>query len=181
MSADLEGIDGIVLPGGESTTMSNLLQSSGLFEPLAQRMEAGLPVFGTCAGLILLATEIIDGRDDQRCFGALDVVVRRNAYGRQIDSFETELEVEGSEHPVPAVFIRAPSIESLGSDVRVLSHEGERACLVRQGRVLAASFHPELTRDTVVHRLFMDIVREDGVLPIPGALRRGHNVAAANE
>ncbi|HUO47869.1 MAG TPA: pyridoxal 5'-phosphate synthase glutaminase subunit PdxT [Acidimicrobiales bacterium] len=120
--SDLPGIDGLVIPGGESTTMSMLLESSGLAEPLAKELDAGLPAFGTCAGLILLATAILDGRPDQRCFGAVDVTVRRNAFGRQRESFECDLEVRGLEGgPVHAVFIRAPVVAAVGPGVEVLA------------------------------------------------------------
>ncbi|MFM7534756.1 MAG: pyridoxal 5'-phosphate synthase glutaminase subunit PdxT [Acidimicrobiales bacterium] len=152
--ADLTGIDGIVLPGGESTTMSMLLESSGLFGPLRDRLLGGLPAFGTCAGMILLAREVLDGRSDQRCFGALDVAVRRNAYGRQVDSFETDLDVAGLDRPFHAVFIRAPAIESNGPAVVVLARHEGRPVLVRQGSVYAAAFHPELSGDARLHALF---------------------------
>lgn len=157
-SDDLVDLDGLVLPGGESTTMSNLLVSSGMFAAVSRAVADGLPVFGTCAGMILLAAHILDGRDDQVSLNAIDIEVRRNAYGRQIDSFETELEVDGIDHPVPAVFIRAPAVEALGEGVDVLAREGGRPCLVRQGRVLASAFHPELTRDHSIHELFLEIV-----------------------
>jgi pyridoxal 5'-phosphate synthase pdxT subunit len=168
--ADLVGLDGIVLPGGESTTLSLLLESSGLWAPLAAQLADGLPVFGTCAGLVLLANEVFDGRPDQRSFCRLDCVVRRNGYGRQAESFESELDAPklaaalGEEdRPLPAVFIRAPVIESAGPRAEVLATlagaHGERwpvAC--RQGPVLATSFHPELTADRRLHRLFVDEV-----------------------
>jgi pyridoxal 5'-phosphate synthase pdxT subunit len=179
MVDDLRNLDGIVLPGGESTTMSNLLVSSGLFEPLADRLHLGLPVFGTCAGMILLASRIIDGREDQRSFGMIDISVRRNAYGRQIDSFETDLDIVGIGHQVPAVFIRAPAIDSIGPDVRVLSREGEHPCLVREGRALAASFHPELTTDTSVHEMFVTIVRESLERDVRDAAVSGNTVGAS--
>lgn len=161
-SEDLDGLDGLVLPGGESTTMSNLLVSSGLFESLSSRIRGGLTVFGTCAGMILLSSRIVDGRDDQVCFGVIDMEVRRNAYGRQVDSFETLLNVKGVERPVPALFIRAPIAVSLGSEVEVLASENEHPCLVRQGGVLASSFHPELTDDTAVHSIFLEMVMAAG-------------------
>ncbi len=178
-AADLDGLDGIVLPGGESTTMSNLLMSSGLFEPLADRLRSGLAVLGTCAGMILLATRIIDGRDDQRSFGVIDVAVRRNAYGRQIDSFETELDIDGVGHRVPAVFIRAPAIESIGPGVSVLSQERNLPCLVRQGRALAASFHPELTTDTSVHEIFLRIIRDSVQQDVRDISLSGNTVSAS--
>ncbi len=164
---DLAGVDGIVLPGGESTTISMLLDSSGLFEPLGKELAAGMPAFGTCAGMILLAGSLADGRPDQHAFGAIDIAVRRNGFGRQIDSFETDLDVEGmGGGPLHAVFIRAPLVESVGGDVRVLA-EVERATatgtvrapvLCRQGPVLVAAFHPELTGDRRLHELFLTIV-----------------------
>ena len=156
---DLVDLDGLVIPGGESTTMSNLLVSSGMHARLEQEIGDGLPVFGTCAGMILLASHIRDGRDDQITLNAIDIDVRRNAYGRQVDSFETTLEVNGVDHPVPAVFIRAPAIESHGGAVEVLASANDRPCLVRQDRVMASSFHPELTQDPSIHSIFLDVVR----------------------
>ncbi len=154
---DLSGIEGLVLPGGESTTMSRLLALSGLFEPIADRLAGGMPAFGTCAGLILLAAEILDGRPDQRSFGVLDVAVRRNAFGRQVDSFETELEVDGlAGGAFPAVFIRAPVVERLGTGVEVLASVHSRPVLCRQGPVIAAAFHPELSDDLRLHRFFLE-------------------------
>lgn len=158
---DLDGVDGVVLPGGESTTMSNLLTSSGLFDDLKHRLADGLPVFGTCAGLILLARDVLDGRPDQRSFGALDATVRRNGYGRQLDSFETELDVAGLDAPLHGVFIRAPRIESIGPGVEVLAAHDDVPVLVRQGQVLAAAFHPELTADGRLHAQFVDLVRSE--------------------
>jgi pyridoxal 5'-phosphate synthase pdxT subunit len=153
---DLEGIAGLVLPGGESTTLSMLLESTGLFEVVAARLAAGdLRVFGTCAGLILLARQVLDGRPDQRTFGALDAVVRRNGYGRQLQSFEGSVVFGSGESPtLPAVFIRAPLIVSWGDEVEVLATLDGTPVLVRQDEVLASSFHPELTPDRRVHRLF---------------------------
>jgi 5'-phosphate synthase pdxT subunit len=158
-SKDLVGLDGLIIPGGESTTMSNLLVSSGVHASLVRAIGDGLPVFGTCAGMILLASRILDGRDDQISLGAIDIEVRRNAYGRQVDSFETVLEVAEVDHPVPAVFIRAPAIETRGKTVEVLASTSDRPCLVRQQRVMASSFHPELTQDTSIHSIFLDMVR----------------------
>jgi len=155
---DLHGLDGIILPGGESTTMSMLLESSELFDPLAEALDDGLAVFGTCAGLILLASEVIDGRDDQRCFGAIDLRVRRNAYGTQIQSFEADLVIDDLDGVFPAVFIRAPEVERAGAGVSVLARLDGDPVLCRSGRVLVASFHPELSHDGRLHRLFLDEV-----------------------
>ncbi|MGA0879454.1 MAG: pyridoxal 5'-phosphate synthase glutaminase subunit PdxT, partial [Ilumatobacteraceae bacterium] len=137
---DLADLDGMVLPGGESTTMGNLLGSSGLLQPLTTALSSGLPVLGTCAGLILLAQRILDGRSDQVSFGVLDVTVRRNGYGRQVDSFEGDVEVRGLGDPFHAVFIRAPIIEDVGESVEVLSSLDGHPILVRQARVMACSF-----------------------------------------
>ncbi len=153
---DLSGVEGLVLPGGESTTMSRLLALSGLFDPIAERLAAGMPAFGTCAGLILLAGEVLDGRPDQRSLGILDVAVRRNAFGRQVDSFETDLSVDGlGGGAFPAVFIRAPVVERVGEGVDVLASVGSHPVLCRQGPVLAAAFHPELSDDLRLHELFL--------------------------
>ncbi len=153
---DLSGVDALVLPGGESTTMSRLLDTSGLFSPLAARLADGMPAFGTCAGMILLASEILDGRPDQRSFGVVDVGVRRNAFGRQVDSFETDLDIEDlGGGTFPAVFIRAPMIERVGEGVEVLASVGGHPVLCRQGPILAAAFHPELSDDLRLHRLFL--------------------------
>jgi len=152
---DLDALDGIVLPGGESTTMSRLLTTSGLFDDLKGLLTDGLPVFGTCAGMILCAAEVLDGRPDQRGFGLLDLAVRRNGYGRQLDSFEAELDVVGLDAPFHAVFIRAPLVERVGPDVEVLAtHEGVPV-LVRAGACTVAAFHPELTDDDRLHELFV--------------------------
>ena len=151
--ADVAGLRGLVLPGGESTTLSMLLTSTGLFDLVAERVEAGLPVLGTCAGLVLLATEVLDGRPDQRSFAALDVAVRRNGFGRQVQSFEGSV-LYGEGTAMPAVFIRAPVIVRVGPGVDVLATLEGEPVLVRSGTVLAASFHPELTADRRVHELF---------------------------
>ena len=154
---DLSGIEGLILPGGESTTMSKLLDLSELFDPVAERLADGMPVFGTCAGLILLAGEILDGRADQRSFGTLDVSMRRNGFGRQLDSFETELAVDGlAGGTFPAVFIRAPVIERVGGGVEVLATVADHPVLCRQGPLLAAAFHPELSDDLRLHQLFLE-------------------------
>ena len=155
---DLDGIDALVMPGGESTTMSKLLASSGLFDEIKAMLSDGLPVFGTCAGMILLASEVSDGRADQLSFGAIDLSVRRNGYGRQVDSFETDLDVVDFEHPFHAVFIRAPLVVAVGSNVEVLAeHEGVPV-VARQGHVMVASFHPELTGDARLHARFLQEV-----------------------
>ena len=151
----LEALDALILPGGESTTMSMLLESSKLQQPIAERLQDGLPVFGTCAGLILLARGVLDGRADQHSFGALDIDVRRNAFGRQVDSFEAELDVAGLEAPFHGVFIRAPIVERAGARVEVLACVNDKPVLVRQGHVLAAAFHPELSDDDRIHRMFL--------------------------
>jgi 5'-phosphate synthase pdxT subunit len=156
--ADMEGVTGLVLPGGESTTLSMLLESTGLFDVLAERLDDGMPVLGTCAGLILLATEVVGGRPDQRSFGALSAVVQRNGFGRQLQSFESVVEF-GEGPGLPAVFIRAPRVVSVGPEVDVLAtlveaDGGSSPVLVRQGHVLASCFHPELTPDRRVHALF---------------------------
>jgi 5'-phosphate synthase pdxT subunit len=156
--AHLDGIDALVMPGGESTTMSRLLLTSGLFDPLAEMIADGLPVFGTCAGMILMSSEVLDGRPDQRSFATVDVAVRRNGYGRQVDSFEADIAVDGLDEPFHAVFIRAPKIERVGADVEVLAvHEGAPV-LVRQGTVTLASFHPEITGDARLHAQFISVV-----------------------
>jgi 5'-phosphate synthase pdxT subunit len=155
---DLDRVDALVMPGGESTTMSLLLTSSQLQQPIAERLDEGMPVFGTCAGLILLADGVIDGRSDQQAFGALDIDVRRNAFGRQVDSFEADLDVVGLDAPFHGVFIRAPIVERTGDSVDVLAQVEGKPVLVRQGRVLAAAFHPELSDDDRIHRMFLEEV-----------------------
>ena len=168
--ADLVGLAGLVLPGGESTTLSMLLESTGLFEAIAERItvsERPLPLLGTCAGLVLVAREVLDGRPDQRTFGVLDAVVRRNGYGRQGQSFEADLVFGSGEGPLlPTVFIRAPLLVSVGEDVDVLATLDGVPVLVRQGTVLASSFHPELTPDRRIHGLFAAMCGSDG----PGGL-----------
>jgi len=153
---DLLGLDGLVIPGGESTTISNLLVSSGLLDPIRAAIDSGLPVFGTCAGMILMASKIVDGRDDQIHFDLLPMSVRRNAYGRQVDSFETDIDVAGFDVPFHAVFIRAPMIVEVDDQVEVLATYGERPVLVRLNNRFASSFHPELTDDIRIHRLFVE-------------------------
>jgi 5'-phosphate synthase pdxT subunit len=154
---DLDDLQGIVFPGGESTAMAHLLKSSELREPLSELIVSGFPVLGTCAGLILLSNEILDGRADQWSFGALDVAVRRNGYGRQIASFEVSVEVSGVGE-YEAVFIRAPRIERVAASTTVLAtldREGDHPVLVRQGNLWGCSFHPELTSDTRIHDAFI--------------------------
>jgi 5'-phosphate synthase pdxT subunit len=153
--AHLDGIDALVMPGGESTTMSRLLVTSGLFDPLAEMIAHGLPVFGTCAGMILMSAEVLDGRPDQRTFATVDVAVRRNGYGRQVDSFEADIDVVGLDDPFHAVFIRAPKVEHVGADVEVLAVHEDAPVLVRQGTVTLAAFHPEITGDARLHAQFI--------------------------
>jgi 5'-phosphate synthase pdxT subunit len=156
---DLSGIDGIVLPGGESTTMSMLLESSGLAEPLGKELASGLPAFGTCAGMILLSRAISDGRANQRCYGAIDMTVRRNGYGGQLESFEYALQVSAlGEEPVHAIFIRAPVVEQTGQEVEVLARIESTPVICRQRSVLVTAFHPELSADRRVHELFVSMV-----------------------
>jgi 5'-phosphate synthase pdxT subunit len=158
---ELDAVDALVIPGGESTTMSHLLQEFELLEPLRQRVSDGLPVYGSCAGMILLATEIVDAGADGRQalpLRGIDMTVRRNAFGRQVDSFEGDIEFVGLETPVHAVFIRAPWVERVGEGVQVLARAADHAVAVRQGRMLATAFHPEITGDRRVHRLFVDII-----------------------
>ena len=167
--AELAEVDGLVLPGGESTTMSRLLETFELLEPLQRRIAEGMPTYGSCAGMILLARQVLDGRPDQRQLDGLDVVVRRNAFGRQVDSFEGDLDFEGLDGgPLHAVFIRAPWVEKAGDGVEILARVPDtadagaaaaRIVAVRQGAVLATAFHPELTGDERVHRLFVGMVR----------------------
>ncbi|MGV9307656.1 pyridoxal 5'-phosphate synthase glutaminase subunit PdxT [Nonomuraea sp. NPDC003727] len=158
--AELEAVDGLVIPGGESTTMWKLAEIFELLEPLRLRVKEGMPAYGSCAGMIMLADRIQDGIEGQQTIGGIDMVVRRNAFGRQVDSFEADLSFAGG--PVHAVFIRAPWVESVGSDVEVLATAppGDRIVAVRQGPLLATSFHPELTGDTRVHEYFVNMVRE---------------------
>jgi 5'-phosphate synthase pdxT subunit len=155
---DLDGVDGVVLPGGESTTMSQLLLSSGVFDVLTARIAGGLPALGTCAGLILLAQRVLDARPDQVSCSVLDVTVRRNGYGRQIDSFEADIAVAGLETPFTAVFIRAPIIEEVGNGVEILAMHNGMPVAVASQNVLAASFHPELTSDVRFHELFLHMI-----------------------
>jgi 5'-phosphate synthase pdxT subunit len=162
--SELEACDALVLPGGESTTMAKLARTFELFEPLRDRIKRGMPVFGTCAGMILLADRVEDGTADQETLGGLDITVRRNAFGRQVDSFEGEVAVAGVDGSVHGVFIRAPWVEAAGPGVEVLAQVGAgagagRIVAVRQGPLLATSFHPEVGGDTRIHQLFVDLVR----------------------
>ncbi|MFI0356649.1 pyridoxal 5'-phosphate synthase glutaminase subunit PdxT [Actinomadura sp. 9N407] len=162
---ELESVDALVIPGGESTTMWRLARTFELLEPLRKRIEAGMPAYGSCAGMIMLADRIRDGADGQETFGGIDMTVRRNAFGRQVDSFESEVRLTGvGDTPFHAVFIRAPWVESVGGGVQVLGRtEGgpniDRIVAVRQGRLMATAFHPELTGDHRVHHYFADLVR----------------------
>jgi 5'-phosphate synthase pdxT subunit len=158
---ELDGIDGLVIPGGESTTMSKLAIEFGLYEPVRELVAGGLPAYGSCAGMIMLATDVLDGRPDQRAFGGIDMTVRRNAFGRQVDSFEAAVDIDGIDGgSFHAVFIRAPWVERVGEAVDVLGRVVEgpaagRIVAVRQGNLLATAFHPELTGDLRVHRFFV--------------------------
>jgi len=159
--SELDAVDALVIPGGESTTISLLLREFDLLEPLRQRLAGGMPAYGSCAGMILLATEILDagapGREAE-ALGAIDMTVRRNAFGRQVDSFEGDIDVVGLDGPVQAVFIRAPWVERVGPAVEVLARADDHIVAVRQGPVLATAFHPEMTGDRRIHKLFVDIV-----------------------
>ena len=163
---ELEAVDGLVIPGGESTTIWKLAGIFELAEPIRKRIGGGLPVYGSCAGMIMLADRLLDAIGGQETFGGIDMTVRRNAFGRQVDSFESDIEVRGlegaPEHSLRAVFIRAPWVEQTGSEVEVLATVPGtgRIVAVRQGPLLATSFHPELTGDVRVHRLFVDMVRD---------------------
>ena len=158
---ELDAVDALVIPGGESTTMSHLLRDLNLLDPLRKRLADGFPAYGACAGMILLASEILDagaGGREAIPLGGIDITVRRNAFGRQIDSFEGDVEFAGFDDPVHAVFIRAPWVERVGDGVQVLARAAGHVVAVRQGRVLATAFHPEMTGDRRIHRLFVDIV-----------------------
>ncbi len=152
--SELSQVDALILPGGESTTIIHLAQNFDLYQPIKSAIAQGLPVYGSCAGMILLADRIIDGIEGQKSFGGLDITVRRNAFGRQVDSFESELTFNGE--AMHAVFIRAPWVEEVGPDVQVLSTAADHPVAVRQGSLLATSFHPELTQDLAVHRYFFE-------------------------
>ena len=161
----LDTIDALVIPGGESTTMSMLAVRDGLLEPLRAARAQGMPMYGSCAGMIMLADEVLDARPDQQTIGGLSMVVRRNAFGRQVDSFETDVDIAGMDEPFPAVFIRAPWVESVGEGVEVLArvtppNGADTIVAVRQGPLVATSFHPELTGDPRFHETFVRIVRQ---------------------
>ena len=180
--AELEAVDALVIPGGESTTMSKLAAAFELTEPLRKRIAAGMPAYGSCAGMIMLADRIVDGVPGQETFGGLDVTVRRNAFGRQVDSFEEDIAILGE--PFHAVFIRAPWVESVGEGVEVLGRveagpAAGRIVAVRQGGLLATSFHPELAGDARVHALFVQMVEEHLMSEREGSQReRGATTAA---
>ena len=162
---ELDAVDALVIPGGESTTMTHLLQDLDLLEPLRKRLADGLPAYGACAGMILLASEILDAGVEGReavPLGGIDITVRRNAFGRQVDSFEGDVEFSGFDKPVRGVFIRAPWVERVGDGVQVLARAAGHPVAVRQGPVLATAFHPEVTGDRRIHRLFVDIVTGRG-------------------
>jgi 5'-phosphate synthase pdxT subunit len=162
---ELDSVDALVIPGGESTTMSKLAVDFGVLEPLRKRVAGGMPVYGSCAGMIMLATDVLDGRSDQQTLAGIDMAVRRNAFGRQVDSFEGPVEIDGIDGgPFHAVFIRAPWVESVGDEVEVLGRVTEgpsagRIVAVRQRNLLATAFHPELTGDLRVHRFFVEMAR----------------------
>jgi 5'-phosphate synthase pdxT subunit len=158
---ELEAVDGLVIPGGESTTMTHLLRELDLLEPLRARLAGGMPAYGACAGMILLASEIHDAGTAGRealPLSAVDITVRRNAFGRQVDSFEGDIAFDGLDDPVHAVFIRAPWVERVGAGVQVLARAADHPVAVRQGAVLATAFHPEVTGDRRIHQLFVEIV-----------------------
>ena len=163
---ELEQVDGLVIPGGESTTMSNLAVAFGLLDPVRKRIEAGMPVYGSCAGMIMLASTVLDGRPDQESFAGIDMTVRRNAFGRQVDSFEADVAIDDiAGDDFHAVFIRAPWVEEVGPGVRVMGRVSEgpaagRIVAVQQGNLLATAFHPELTGDLRVHRHFVELVHQ---------------------
>ena len=161
--AELDACDGLIIPGGESTTMAKLARTFDLFEPLRKRISSGMPTFGTCAGMIMLADRIQDGIAGQETLGGLDITVRRNAFGRQVDSFEGDIDFAGLSDPVHAIFIRAPWVERVGDDVDVLARVEDgaaagRIVAVRQGPLMATSFHPEVGGDARIHKLFVELV-----------------------
>ncbi|WP_046300316.1 MULTISPECIES: pyridoxal 5'-phosphate synthase glutaminase subunit PdxT [unclassified Mycobacterium] len=159
--SELDAVDALLIPGGESTTISHLLRELELADPLRDRLAEGMPAYGSCAGMILLASEILDAGAQGRAaipLSGIDMAVRRNAFGRQVDSFEGDIDFDGLDEPVHAVFIRAPWVERIGEGVQVLAEAAGHPVAVRQGRVLATSFHPEVTGDRRIHRLFVDVV-----------------------
>lgn len=156
---ELGGLDGLIIPGGESTTIGKLLIAFDLFDDLRSAIAGGLPVLGTCAGLIMLADRIVAGTDDQRTLGGIDMVARRNAFGRQVDSFEADLDIRRLDAPFHAVFIRAPWVEKVGGDVEILAEYDGHPVAVRQGNLWATSFHPELTGDARIHAAFLNSCR----------------------
>lgn len=158
-SHDLDGLEALVLPGGESTTMSMLLETSALFDPICKLVGDGLPVFGTCAGMILLANKVHDARPDQKSFAAINIDVRRNAYGTQVDSFEADIQVASLKTPFHAMFIRAPQVVRVADTVEVLATFGDDVVLARENNVMVASFHPELTPDTRIHQMFLASIK----------------------
>jgi 5'-phosphate synthase pdxT subunit len=163
--SELDAVDALVIPGGESTTIDKLLRAFDLFEPVQRRLREGMPAYGSCAGMILLADRVLGGIEGQQTLGGVDVTVRRNAFGRQVDSFETDLAMEGVDGPLHAVFIRAPWVEEVGPAATVLARvesgpAAGRIVAVRQGPLLVTSFHPEVTGDTRVHQLYVEIVRD---------------------
>jgi pyridoxal 5'-phosphate synthase pdxT subunit len=157
LEEDIAGLDGLVIPGGESTTMTMLMERMGLFDPVREAVLGGLPTLGTCAGMIILASRVSDGIDGQRSFGALDIDVRRNGYGRQLESFEAPLQLEGDGEPFPGVFIRAPLVEDSGTTEVIARNDGQPVG-VRKGGVMALAFHPELSGDLRLHREFLRLV-----------------------
>ena len=166
--AELEQLDGLVIPGGESTTIDRLARIFGLHGPIRALIADGFPVYGSCAGMIQLADRILDGHAEQQTFGGIDMTVRRNAFGRQVDSFEADLQVRGiaeEDTAYPGVFIRAPRVEEVGPEVEVLARVEDAVVAVRQGSLLATSFHPEMTDDPRIHALFVAMVREAAARP----------------
>lgn len=156
---ELAKVDGLVIPGGESTVMDKICRTFGLFDPLQTRVSQGMPVYGSCAGMIMLAQKILDGHQQQKTIGGIEMTVRRNAFGRQVDSFETDLAVQGLDSPYRAIFIRAPWVESVSEKVEILAKYNDAIVAVRQENLLATSFHPEMTKDYRIHQLFIDMVR----------------------
>lgn len=161
---EIESVDALVIPGGESTTIAKLARSFEVFDLISQRIHDGMPTYGSCAGMILIANSVLDAIEGQETFGGMDVVVRRNAFGRQVDSFEADLQFAGiTDAPLRAIFIRAPWVESVGNDVTILASVDSHPVAIRQGHLLATSFHPELTGDNRVHRYFVDNVCKEAL------------------